>query len=360
MKGYSQNLKTGSSLQRMIAIYFCVLTVLTIFVASILFFIIMAVLGINGPTLYNAAVIYLIMVIFALGLLLLISFILSVQLAGKISQPINSFKNFIQGQLTGSNEKYFPSDVSSYYEITDLSMVCSNFVNDYREMTKQVGISSSLLYEKLRTVAENIEKLKDIEYNQTRNISSIVQLSEQMNGLVIQDMSESFTSNNKTDKKTLKGMTNIHRTIQNLNTNIKSISTVSEIIRQVAEQTNLLSVNAAIEASKAGESGKGFSIVADEMKRLSERVFDSALTVEEIITSLSAESTEFNSLVKKSIDSGENLINLVYDKISARTSSINQHIKDITNEFEKNTRIIQQTTVVLQEIAFEVKKLNKN
>ena len=109
-----------------------------------------------------------------------------------------------------------------------------------------------------------------------------------------------------------------NQVIQRLSDQAKEISSMVNIIRSVAEQTNLLALNAAIEAARAGEAGRGFAVVADEVRSLASRT--SSATDE--ISSVVARNLEVTSQVMQAINSIDGLSGQNGEKIALLSSII--------------------------------------
>lgn len=119
--------------------------------------------------------------------------------------------------------------------------------------------------------------------------------------------------------------------IELLDQESKEITEVVAVINSIAEQTNLLSLNASIEAARAGQAGRGFSVVADEIRKLSEKTVQSAAEVEKIITRITNKTHSTVQTVKKAgVISQETETKL--QQVVKLFFDINVHVDDLTNK----------------------------
>jgi len=235
-------------------------------------------------------------------------------------------------------------------------------VSGLEELSKAVESSSSFIYQmsvSIKQVASNVEELHHRSEETSSAVlemeASIRQIAEssQKSKELSERMKKSAEQGVNAVQETIKGISAIEDTvsearkvIENLGKSAEEIEKILKVIREVANRTNLLALNAAIIAAQAGEQGKGFAVVADEIKSLADRVASSTVEIDQIIKKVQEDTVNVISVIAKSYEQVEAGVNLSYEAGEA----LERIMKSVEQSFTMAEQINQATGLQVENV----------
>lgn len=224
-------------------------------------------------------------------------------------------------------------------------------LNSLLKQTQESGIQVSISATELLATAK---KQEVVVTQQTELMLEVIKSAQEISQLIdklVQEMDKVASQSTKTAKfasdsqldviQMKEVMQEMENASKNISVKLKTIdqragnvALVLSTITKVAEQTNFLSLNAAIEAEKAGEYGRGFAIIAREIRRLADQTAVSSIDIEQIVQEMqlavSEGVTEMNSFMAKLFQGVDNI-----NKISTQTGKIIEQVQTLSPEFQK-------------------------
>lgn len=205
----------------------------------------------------------------------------------EIGLIIEKMKELTQslGSIVGKIRNSSDTMSANSYELNDTSSQTLAANNEISKAVEDVAEGSTGMAASISKINENLLEMsnetKDINesVNEIRNQTTAVQDSSKIMNDKIKSMQD---SSHKMDE----GISAISKRIETVNTTVDKVSNIVSVIEEISSETNLLSLNASIEAARAGDAGKGFAVVAQEIRVLSDNTNTELENIKQIISSL--------------------------------------------------------------------------
>jgi methyl-accepting chemotaxis protein len=286
-----------------------------------------------------------------------------------IAKKLSALDKSINDLAAGSSDLTQRLDDSGNDEIASLAKGFNKFLENHRIFVKEIASSAHQLSESSAGMTSVTMRAKQDSEEQKNQIGLVATAVNEMSASIQEVASNTSTADQSArDAKeeisaglhvvedniritnTLSSeIKNAAEVIQVVKTDSEGIGSVLDVIRGISDQTNLLALNAAIEAARAGEHGRGFAVVADEVRTLASRTQESTVEIQEMIERLQQGSDSAVTVMNQGIETVEASVKQA-NQIGENLQSI---ATAVTNISDMNTQIssaIEEQSVVAEDI----------
>lgn len=289
-----------------------------------------------------------------------------------LQRVVSRAKEISSGDLTGKIIKTKGND-----ELTELTNSINEMGANLQDIIKQVSNSASELSVASEQLQVSAEKTNQGMENQSAETEQVATAMNQMSGTVQEvatstglasastekmdiaaSQGESLVSNNMDNINQLaERIEDASQTINKLGEDVNSVDNIVAVINGIAEQTNLLALNAAIEAARAGEQGRGFAVVADEVRVLASRTQESTEEIRNMLERLKTGSGDAVKAMDESQQQAQNSVGRAKEA-AEMISEINRSITSINDMNTQIATAAEEQSAVAEEMNRSIVKIN--
>lgn len=303
-------------------------------------------------------------------LAILIATLLAKTITGRLSQAVTLARNIADGRLDNKIE------VAGNDEVSTLQQAFQAMQDRLRAMIREIGISA----EQLVGAADNIStaslQLSTSVQEQSHSASSMAATVEELTvsiNHVSDNAVEAHAQSSESGRQSSEGGSVIQETLERMNliaqtveasasqisdldNHAEQISSIVSVIKSIADQTNLLALNAAIEAARAGEQGRGFAVVADEVRLLAQRTGNSTQEITEMVKRIQLGTRDAVQQMEVGVTQVKGGVDMA-QRAGDAIVGIRQSSGDVVRMVDQISLALREQTAASQDVARNVERI---